>query len=389
MSRALLVLNAGSSSLKFAVFGQAAGLPLLLRGSISQLGHAPRLKIRCPGAADSETALGAAPMPPDAAVRTVFDELGKRDLLERIGAVGHRIVHGGLTFAQPSVLDSPTLARLRQLAPLAPLHQPYNLDIVELASGLLPAAIQIGAFDTAFHAGRPRQDRLYGLPRRLSDDGIIAYGFHGLSYAHVATVLRARDGARAGGRTIVAHLGSGASLCAMDAGRSVATTMGFSALDGLIMSSRCGSLDPGIILHLIRERQMSADAVSELLYERSGLLGVSELSGDMQTLLQSADPHASEAVELFVYRIGRQIGSLAAALGGLDTLVFTAGIGENAPIIRQRIGAAAAWLGVDIDPARNGQGETSIGSAASAVEVLVIAADEERAVAEGVMACLG
>jgi acetate kinase len=205
----------------------------------------------------------------------------------------------------------------------------------------------------------------------------------------VATVLRARDGARAGGRTIVAHLGSGASLCAMDAGRSVATTMGFSALDGLIMSTRCGSLDPGIILHLIRERQMSADAVSELLYERSGLLGVSELSGDMQTLLQSADPHASEAVELFVYRIGRQIGSLAAALGGLDTLVFTAGIGENAPIIRQRIGAAAAWLGVDIDPARNGQGETSIGSAASAVEVLVIAADEERAVAEGVMACLG
>lgn len=389
MSQAILILNAGSSSLKFSVFGHAAELPLLLRGSISRLGHAPRLEIRCPGGADSDRALGNTPMPPDAAVRAAFAELGERGLLDRIGVVGHRIVHGGLTFAQPSVLDSPTLAKLRQLAPLAPLHQPYNLDIVELASELLPGATQIGAFDTAFHAQRPRRDRLYGLPRQLSEDGIIAYGFHGLSYAHVATVLRARDGMRAGGRTIVAHLGSGASLCAMDAGRSVATTMGFSALDGLVMSSRCGSLDPGIILHLIRERQMSVDAVSELLYERSGLLGISGISGDMQTLLQSQDPHAGEAIDLFVYRIGRQIGSLAAAIGGLDTLVFTAGIGENAPAIRQRVGEAAAWLGVDVDPARNERRETSIGSATSAVQVLVIPADEERAVAEGVVACLG
>jgi acetate kinase len=389
MSRAILVLNAGSSSLKFSVFGHSAELPMLLKGSVSRLGHAPRLKIRRPGEADSERSLGSAPMPPGAAVRTAFAELGQRGLLDRVGVVGHRIVHGGQTFTRPVVLDASTLDRLRHLVPLAPLHQPYNLEIVELASGLLPDAIQIGAFDTAFHAERPRCDRLYGLPRQLSDDGVIAYGFHGLSYAHVAAILRARDGERAGGRTIVAHLGSGASLCAMDAGRSVATTMGFSALDGLIMSSRCGSLDPGIILHLIRERQMSAEAVSELLYEQSGLLGISGISGDMQTLLQSADPRAGEALDLFVYRIGREIGSLAAATGGLDTLVFTAGIGENAPRIRQRIGAAAAWLGVDIDPVRNARGEHDIGSATSSVEVLVIPAEEELAVAEGVLACLG
>lgn len=388
MTKALLVLNAGSSSLKFAVYKHSAELPLLLKGSIVQLGRAPLLKLRCPGEVDCERTLGAGPMSPGDAVQAVFAEVGGRGMMGGIGIVGHRIVHGGQTFTRPVVLDHSTLDRLRRLAPLAPLHQPYNLDIVELASGLLPAAIQIGAFDTAFHADRPRCDRIYGLPRWLSDDGIMAYGFHGLSYAHVAAVLRARYGASAGGRTIVAHLGSGASLCAMDAGRSVATTMGFSALDGLVMSSRCGSLDPGIVLHLIRERRMSAEALSELLYEQSGLLGVSEISGDMQMLLQSADPRAGEAVDLFVYRIGRAIGSLAAALGGLDTLVFTAGIGENSARVRQLIGEAAAWLGVSIDPACNGRGEMSIGSAGSSVDVLVIPAEEERAVGEGALACL-
>jgi len=388
MTKALLVLNAGSSSLKFAVFGQSAELPTLLKGSISRLGHEPRLKIQSSGEAGWEKALDASPMSPGDAVREVFAALGEHGFLGRISAVGHRIVHGGQTFTRPTVLDCSTLDRLRHLAPLAPLHQPHNLEIVELASGLLPDAIQIGAFDTAFHADRPRCDRLYGLPRRLSEDGIIAYGFHGLSYAHVAAVLRARYGPGAGGRTIVAHLGSGASLCAMHAGRSVATTMGFSALDGIVMSSRCGSLDPGVVLHLIRERHMSAEAVSELLYEQSGLLGVSDISGDMQMLLQSVDPRAGEAVALFVYRIGRAIGSLAAAVGGLDTLVFTAGIGENAPKVRQLVCEAAGWLGVSIDPVHNEGGETSIGAAASGVDVLVIPAEEERAVAEGALVCL-
>lgn len=388
MTKALLVLNAGSSSLKFAVYGHCAELPLLLKGSIAQLGRAPFLKVRSPGEADCERALGDGPLSPGDAVQEAFAELRGRGLLDRIGIIGHRIVHGGQTFTGPAVLDHPTLDRLRHLAPLAPLHQPYNLDIVELASGLLPAAIQIGAFDTAFHADRPRCDQLYGLPQRLSDDGIIAYGFHGLSYSHVAAVLRARYGPSAGGRAIVAHLGSGASLCAMDAGQSVATTMGFSALDGLVMSSRCGSLDPGIVLHLIRERRMSAKAVSDLLYEQSGLLGVSGISGDMQMLLRSADPRAGEAIDLFVYRIGRAIGSLAAALGGLDTLVFTAGIGENAPKIREAICEAAGWLGVRMDSARNERGEMCIGSAGPGVNVLVIPAEEERAVAEGALACL-
>ncbi len=388
MTKALLILNAGSSSLKFAVFGHGSGLPLLLKGSVSRLAYQPYLKVRQAGGADRDQVLRIAPMSLGDAVQAVFAELRSRGFLEKIGVVGHRIVHGGQDFREPTLLDSSALKKLRQLAALAPLHQPYNLDIVDSASALLPGTPQVGAFDTAFHADRPRCDRLYGLPRRLSDEGIVAYGFHGLSYGHAAAVLRARYGPRAGGRAIVAHLGSGASLCAMGQGRSIATTMGFSALDGLVMGSRCGSLDPGIILHLMREQRMSTEEVSALLYEQSGLLGVSGISGDMQILLQSADPRAAEAIDLFVYRIGRAIGSLAAALGGLDTLVFTAGIGEHAPSIRQRIGEAASWLGVRIDPVRNEGGETSIGETDSRVDVLVIPAEEERAVAEGALECL-
>lgn len=389
MTDALLVLNAGSSSLKFAVYGCQAELPLLFKGSISRLAHEPRLKIRAGGKTVCDRITGPAPMPLHAAAREVFAALDEYGLTDNIVAVGHRIVHGGQAFTEPALLDSAAIDRLRRLVPLAPLHQPYNLDIVDLATSLLPAALQVGCFDTAFHAARPRRDRLYALPRELSDDGILAYGFHGLSYAHIAQALRAQDGERAGGRTIVAHLGSGASLCAIDRGRSIATTMGFSALDGLVMSTRCGSLDPGIILHLLRDRQMSPDAVTDLLYAQSGLLGVSGISSDMQTLLESTDARAAEAIDLFVYRIGRSIGSLAAALGGLDTLVFTAGIGENAPAIRERIGEAAAWLGVRIDPARNDRGELKISTAQSAVDVLIIPADEEHAVAEETLACIG
>ena len=280
------------------------------------------------------------------------------------------------------------LERLTQLAPLVPLHQPANLEMVALARHHLPSALQVGAFDTAFHADRSNLDRLYALPRSLSDEGIVAYGFHGLSYDHIAAVLRAREGPRAGGREIVAHLGSGASMCMMNAGQSIATTMGFSALDGLVMSTRCGVLDPGIILHLMQQRQMTAEAVSDLLYHRSGLLGVSQISGDMATLLLSADPRAAEAVALFVYRGGRAIGSLAAALGGLDTLVFTAGIGENAPRIRALICQSAAWLGARLDTGLNTLGETVISDRGSGVEILVIPADEERTVATGVLACM-
>ncbi|RVA00429.1 acetate kinase, partial [Mesorhizobium sp. M7A.F.Ca.US.002.01.1.1] len=275
------------------------------------------------------------------------------------------------------------LKALRLLESLAPIHQRINLEIVALAAELLPQALQIGCFDTAFHSTRPEHAKIYGLPRAMTDAGIVSYGFHGLSYSHIAAKLRERYGARAGGRTI--HLGSGASLCAMDAGRSIATTMGFSTLDGLVMSTRCGALDPGVILHLLQERRLSAEGLVTLLYEQSGLLGVSGISGDMRTLIGSDDPAAAEAVDLFVYRIGREIGSLAAAMGGLDTLVFTAGIGENAPLVRERISAAAAWLGVGLDDERNRGDDEVVSATNSRVDVLVIPADEERAVATEIL----
>jgi acetate kinase len=295
--------------------------------------------------------------------------------------VGHRIVHGGRDFTEATVLDGRALEALRLLEPLAPIHQRINLEIVALAAGLLPQTMQIGCFDTAFHSARPGIAKIYGLPRAMTDAGIVSYGFHGLSYSHIASQLRTRYGPAAGGKVIVAHLGSGASLCAMNAGTSVATTMGFSTLDGLVMSTRCGALDPGVILHLLQERRLSAEELVTLLYEQSGLLGVSGISGDMRTLIGSDDPAAAQAVDLFVYRIGREIGSLAAAMGGLDTLVFTAGIGENAPLVRERISGAAAWLGVGLDDVRNRGGEEVVNALNSRVDVLVIPTDEERAVA--------
>lgn len=252
----------------------------------------------------------------------------------------------------------------------------------------LPDAAQVGCFDTAFHADQPRLAHLYGLPRKLTEQGIIGYGFHGLSYAYIASVLRQRYGEGAGGRAIVAHLGSGVSLCAMDSGRSIATTMGFSTLDGPPMATRCGALDPGVVLHLIHGLGMSAPAVSEMLHRQSGLLGVSGISGDLRVLLASDQPAAREAVDLFVYRIGREIGSLAAALGGLDTLVFTAGVGENAPTVRARIAETGAWLGMTLDALRNEAGDTLISADGAPVEVLVVPTDEQRSIARGVQAWL-
>jgi acetate kinase len=382
MIDAILVLNGGSSSLKFAVFERRGELPLLLRGNVSSLGQQPRLRVEAAaGRSRIDKSLGEAPIDMGKAFAAVASVLAENDLLRRIDRVGHRIVHGGRDFTEATLLDERTLKALRLLEPLAPIHQRINLDIVALAAELLPQALQIGCFDTAFHSTRPELAKIYGLPRALTETGIVSYGFHGLSYSHIAAKLRDRYCARAGGRVIVAHLGSGASLCAMDAGRSIATTMGFSTLDGLVMSTRCGALDPGVILHLLQERRLSGDELVTLLYEQSGLLGVSGISGDMRTLIGSDDPAAAEAVDLFVYRIGREIGSLAAAMGGLDTLVFTAGIGENAPLVRERISAAAAWLGVGLDEKRNREGEEVVSNATSRVDVLVIPADEESAVA--------
>lgn len=387
MTDAILVLNAGSSSLKFAVFERLRDVPLLAKGSISSLQENPVLKVRA-GEQVKEMRLGQGPLGNGAAIERILAEIADRGLLAGIGAVGHRIVHGGRDFTAATVLDAQTIAALRRLVPLAPLHQPVNLEIVEEAARLFPDAVQVGCFDTAFHAARPRLATLYGLPRDLTEAGIVSYGFHGLSFGYIASRLRDRHGPDAGGHAIVAHLGSGASLCGMEAGRSVATTMGFSPLDGLVMSTRCGSIDPGVVLYLAQDRKLPPEDLTDLLYRQSGLLGVSGVSGNMQVLLDSNDPAAAGAIDLFVYRAGREIGSIAAALGGLDTLVFTAGIGENSPEIRERICAAAGWLGARMDRERNRHGETLVSADGSAVEVLVIPTDEERAVAEQVVAAM-
>lgn len=379
IAQRLLTLNAGSSSLKFAIYEAATDLPLRLSGQVSGLGAAPRLRVRAGDEvlADESWAdtLGL-----EAVLDRTFRWLADEGWSEGVRAVGHRIVHGGLEFREPATLSAAVLSRLEALAPLAPLHQPFNLRGVAMAAERLPDALQVGVFDTAFHADQPQVARLYALPRDLIDAGVLAYGFHGLSYHYIAGAL-AREGPGAGGRSIVLHLGSGVSLCALRDGRSVATTMGFSALDGPPMSTRSGALDPGVILHLLQDRGMSVEQVTDLLYHRSGLLGLSGLSGDMVTLLGNLHPHAQQAVEIYVYRIAREIGSLASALGGLDTIVFTAGVGENAAPIRARIADRCAWLGVRIDAEANQTGARQISRPDSAVRILVIPTDEEVVIA--------
>lgn len=378
----LLALNAGSSSLKFAIYDATAELPLRLSGQVSGLEATPHLRVRA-GSAVLADEPWAETHGLDAVLARTFDWLDGTGWSARVAAAGHRIVHGGLEFREPTTLSPAVLRRLAALEPLAPLHQPFNLRGVALTAARFPDALQVGVFDTAFHASQPEVARLYALPRGLIAEGVLAYGFHGLSYDYIANVLRAQLGPAAGGRAIVLHLGSGASLCALSGGRSLATTMGFSALDGPPMSTRSGSLDPGVILHLMQSKGMSVEAVSDLLYHRSGLLGLSGLSGDMATLLASPSPHAQQALEVYVYRIAREIGSLAAALGGLDTVVFTAGIGENAAPIRARIVERCAWLGLQLDAPANASGARQISRPGSAVTVLVIPTDEQVVIARG------
>jgi acetate kinase len=384
--RRLLTLNAGSSSLKFAIYGVEADLPLRLSGQVSGLGGTPQLKVSAGPARAEETWTDTRGL--EAVLERTLGWLDGAGWSRGVVGVGHRIVHGGLDFHAPTGLSEAVLLRLEALSPLAPLHQPFNLRGVAMAAAHFPNALQVGVFDTAFHAGQPEIARLYALPRDLIAQGVLAYGFHGLSYDYIASVLRAQEGPAAGGRAIVCHLGSGVSLCALSDGQSVATTMGFSALEGPPMSTRSGSLDPGVILHLMQAKGMSVEAVTDLLYNRSGLLGLSGLSGDMVTLLASALPHARQALDVFVYRIAREIGSLAAALGGLDTLVFTAGVGENAAEIRARIIAQCGWLGVRLDEAANTAGARRISLPEGAVTALVIPTDEQVVIARGVAGLL-
>jgi acetate kinase len=388
MSKGYACINAGSSSIKFAVYAEkGADLVQTGHGEVDGGGDCPRLLAWAPdGTPVQDTPLAAAGY--GAQLGAVIDWVESHLAPARLAAVGHRVVHGGNAHAGPALVTPALLAELEALAPLAPLHQPHNVAGMEAMARLHPGLPQVACFDTAFHLGNPRVARLYGLPRALADEGMLRYGFHGLSYSHIADALPAIE-PRAAGRVVVAHLGSGASMCAMVGGRSVATSMGFSALDGLPMATRCGALDPGLVLHLLRTKEMTPDALERLLYRDSGLLGLSGISGDMRTLLASDAPAARETVDVFVYRIARELGSLAAAAGGLDVLVFTGGIGEHAAEIRARVCAQAAWLGVRLDTDANDSGGPRLHAPDSAVAVWALPADEEAVIARETRAVAG
>ncbi len=378
MTEAILVLNAGSSSLKFALYDLE--LIPLCRGEIEEIGRSHM--ILSGPRADQLKPFG---LPPEHANRDTINAwliatLGKLPGLV-LRAASHRIVHGGRRFHGPVWIDTEVLAELQSLIPLAPDHQPHNLAMVAAVAAQWPNLPQVACFDTAFHRSQPRLAEIFPLPRALTDAGILRYGFHGLSYQYIASTLPAYLGAAADGRVIIAHLGNGASLCALKNRESVATTMGFTTLDGLMMGTRSGSIDPGVVLHLILQEKMTAAEVSKLLNTQSGLLGVSGISSDMRRLEASPNPHAAEALELFAYRVIRETGSLMATLGGLDAFVFTAGIGENSAHMRQMICNGLEWTGISLDPGRNAASEKHISTETSRIDVLVIPTNEEMAIA--------
>jgi acetate kinase len=374
----LLTLNAGSSSIKFGLYEAAPEPAERMRGQIDRLG--PEARLVLDGMATAVSAPDHA-----AGLDAILDALGPHLAGRRIAGVGHRVVHGGPEIDGPRALTPELLRRLEALAPLAPLHQPHNIAGIRAAIAAFPEAVQVAAFDTAFHRGHPWVNDTFALPRRFYEAGIRRYGFHGLSYDYIAGKLARDFKDVAQGAVIVAHLGNGASLCAMRDGRSVGSTMGFSALDGMPMGTRCGQLDPGVILHFLAEG-MDVDEITTLLYKESGLKGLSGLSHDMRTLLGSDLKSASEAVDYYVFRLTREIGAMAAVLGGIDALVFTGGIGENSSEIRARALEPLGFLGLAVDPEANAANATGIG--AGAVPVLVLPTDEERVIARATAAAL-
>ncbi|MFO1142815.1 MAG: acetate/propionate family kinase [Amaricoccus sp.] len=391
MTGRLLVVNAGSSSLKFQIFDVVDGVPTRrIRGQMDGIGVHPRLKATDGAGAtlvdqdQSPTRILDLPTAVEA-TRAWFQTQGGLE----VDAIGHRVVHGGPDFVRPVIVDADVLARLDALSPLAPLHQPNNLAPIRLAMEIAPGVPQVACFDTAFHRTRAPYADCYAVPRAFYDEGIRRYGFHGLSYEYIAGRLRdvAPDLAR--GRVIAAHLGSGASMCAMADSVSVESTMGFTALDGIPMGTRTGQLDPGAVLHLIDAKGMTAPEVTRLFYHESGLKGLSGVSNDMRVLLASDDPGAALAIDHFAYRCGLHAGQLAAAIDGLDAFVFTAGIGENASTIRARIAERLRWLGAELDPAANEAGATVISIPSSRVTLLVIPTDEELMIARHTLALTG
>ena len=384
MAQSILVLNAGSSSLKFSLYRAERGsAAVAMRGQSEALYTAPRF-VAC-DAAGAVVATRDWPagemVGHDGAIAHLLDFLAPEIAKRPLEAVGHRVVHGGVVFEKPVRIEGDVLPRLERLIPLAPLHQPHNLAPIRALLARAPNVPQVACFDTAFHRTMPPVAHAVALPPSITDLGIRRYGFHGLSYEYVAAVLPRIDPEAARGRVVVAHLGNGASMCALAGGKSVATTMGFTPLDGLPMGTRSGTLDPGILLYLMDELQMDARALERLLYHHSGLLGVSGVSSDMRELLASKAPRAKLAVDLFVYRIGRELGSMCAALGGLDALVFTGGIGEHAVPIRERVLRAAAWLGIELDATANAAGGPRVSTAASRARAWVVPANEESMIA--------
>ncbi|UDL94348.1 acetate/propionate family kinase [Lichenihabitans sp. PAMC28606] len=391
MTDAVLALNAGSSSIKFGLFGARAadGPVLIAKGLLEDQGSEPHFTVRDPagatlvdrqwsGATAHEDLLGALLE----WVETHLD--GKK-----LAAVGHRIVHGGLRFVEPVRLTDETIAAIDDLTPLAPLHQPRSLEPIRALRTLRPDLPQVGCFDTAFHHNLAPPVSRYAVPRRFEEAGVRKYGFHGLSYHFIAGRLAEVAPELVARRTVVAHLGNGASLCAMRDGRSRDTTMGFTALDGLVMGTRCGAIDPGVVLHLQKQHGMSADAVEHMLYHEAGLLGVSGLSSDMRTLAESDDPRAHEAIDLFGFHVARETAAMANTLGGLDALVFTGGIGEHSAAVRADVCARLVWLGVEIDTAANDQHSERLATPTSRVEVLCLATDEEIVIARAALHPMG
>jgi acetate kinase len=378
----IAVINAGSSSIKFALFEEDDGQRLLFRGQVENIGVEPRLSVEgADGDKLAEHQWSASELDHKSATKVILETaiglLGGK----RVGAVGHRVVHGGSEFAAPTMITADVIASLKKLCRLAPLHQPHNIAPIEAIQSAAPHIPQVACFDTAFHQTQSHLAYSYALPRELTETGVRRYGFHGLSYDYVIGRLRDVAPDYADKRIIVAHLGNGASLCAMHEGRSVATTMGFTAVEGLVMGTRCGAIDPGVLIYLMDEFKMDARALESLVYKKSGLLGVSGISSDMRTLRASDDPRAREATDLFVYRVIREIGSLSAALGGLDGLVFTGGIGQRDARTRDEVVAGCAWLGAVIDQEANQIAGPRIDSASSRIPIWVLPTDEESVIA--------
>jgi acetate kinase len=376
---------------KFGFYDSEGDETLLLRGAVEQIGVSPTLTASdAEGNGVAELNWPAEGLGHAQAMGAIL-EVAREQLPagSTVSGVGHRVVHGGSRFAAPVEVTPEIIPELEKLSPLAPLHQPHNLGPIKGIAQNAPHIRQVACFDTAFHQTQPHLAQAFALPRELSDAGVKRYGFHGLSYDYVSARLRDIAPDHSDKRIIIAHLGNGASLCAINEGRSVATTMGFTAVEGLVMGTRCGSIDPGVLIYLMDEHGLDARGLESLVYKKCGLLGVSGISSDMRTLRASDDPKAREAIDLFIYRIVREIGSLAAALGGLDGLVFTGGIGQRDAKTRREVAAGCAWLGAELDEARNGGEEGLISAEGSRLPMWVVQTDEERVIARQTAAVLG